>query len=344
MAFTKATKKQAKLRLALIGPSGSGKTYTALSLCKYLGGTTALIDTENHSASLYADEFAFDVQELDNFHPQKYIDLIHEAENAGYDNLVIDSLSHAWMGKDGVLALVDRFTTQAMSKDAFGTGWRKATPIHNEFVDAMIRCKCNLIVTMRSKTEYVIEKDERTGKNAPRKIGLAPIQRDGLEFEFHVVGDMDLDNTFIVSKTRCKALRGAVMPNPGKQLADTLKGWLDDGAPVEVENATAPTTEEKPTPVAPQPTPATTTAPATAPASDHPNKNKITTALCGAIHTAATRMGMSGTDLHALAGKALGKDTVATLYELGPSRDPYAKLLNDLNVMWTEQQKKASGN
>src|SRR5690606_9215559 len=102
---------------------------------------------------------------------------------------------------------------------------------HNEMVETMLASKLHLIVTMRSKTEYVVEKDEKTGKSAPRKVGMQPVQRDGLEFEFDVVGDMDQDNTFIVSKTRCVALKGAAIREPGEELAETLRAWLSDGAP-----------------------------------------------------------------------------------------------------------------
>ncbi len=228
MAFTKATKLQAKLRLALIGPSGSGKTYTALLLGQNLADRVAVIDTEHGSASKYADEFGFDVLELTNFDPRNYVAAIHEAQKAGYDALVIDSLSHAWMGKDGALELVDKAAKRSQSGNSF-VAWREVTPLHNELVEAMLAADMHVIVTMRTKTEYVIETDEKTGKKVPKKIGLQPVQRDGLEYEFDVVADMDHQNNLIVSKTRCKALNGAVIAKPGKDFAATLKGWLSDG-------------------------------------------------------------------------------------------------------------------
>jgi len=231
MAFTKATKKQAKLRLALIGPSGSGKTYTALTLAQHLvpGGRVALIDTERGSASKYADLFDFDVQELGSFHPQRYIEAIHEAQAAGYDVLIIDSLSHAWMGKDGALELVDRAAKRNPSGNSFAA-WRDVTPLHNALVDTMLATRLHIIVTLRSKMEYIQEKDDK-GKTIIRKVGLQPVQRDGLEYEFDVVGDLDQDNTLVVTKTRCSALHNAVVSKPGHQLADTLAEWLD-GEPV----------------------------------------------------------------------------------------------------------------
>lgn len=231
MVFKRATKEQAKLRMGIIGPSGSGKTYTALITAKHLvpGGRVAVIDTERGSASKYADVFEFDVCELQSFNPANYVKAIEAADAAGYDVLVIDSLSHAWTGKDGVLEFVDNITARERGNSF--AAWRKATPLHNSLVDAMLACNLHLIVTMRSKTEWVIEKDEK-GKMVPRKIGLQPVQRGDLEYEFDVVADMDLDNNFIVSKTRCPALRGKVINLPNEEPAKTLRAWLSDGVPV----------------------------------------------------------------------------------------------------------------
>lgn len=237
MAFRKATKKQARLRLALIGPSGSGKTYTALTIATHLGGRIAVIDTERGSASKYADLFSFDVQELSTFHPQRYIEAITEAQAAGYDVLVIDSLSHAWMGKDGALELVDRAAKRNPSGNSFAA-WRDVTPLHNALVNAMLAARLHIIVTLRSKMEYVQERDDK-GKTVIRKVGLQPVQRDGLEYEFDVVGDLDQDNTLVVTKTRCSALTGAVSPKPGRELASTLDAWLQ-GEPVEDEGPEPP--------------------------------------------------------------------------------------------------------
>ncbi len=260
MAFTKATKKQSKLRLALIGPSGSGKTYTALTLASGLGEKVALIDTERGSASKYANLFGFDVQELDSFHPDQYIRAIAEAAEAGYDVLVIDSLSHAWSGKGGALEMVDQFAKQDKSGNSF-SAWRNVTPVHNRMVDAIISAPLHIIVTMRSKMEYSQEKDER-GRTVIRKVGLQPVQRDGLEYEFDVVADMDQDNTLVVTKTRCPDLVNVVIEKPTKNLAAVLRSWLEDGEPVKLEryaqSQPRPTngTQQPPAPrPAPQPAP-----------------------------------------------------------------------------------------
>jgi len=179
------------------------------------------------------------VQELESFHPQRYIEAIREAQAAGYDVLIIDSLSHAWMGKDGALELVDKAAKRNPSGNSFAA-WRDVTPLHNALVDTMVATRLHIIVTLRSKMEYVQEKDEK-GKTVIRKVGLQPVQRDGLEYEFDVVGDLDQDNTLVVSKTRCSALLAAVISKPGRELAATLAEWLD-GEPVPDPPEPPPTT------------------------------------------------------------------------------------------------------
>ena len=97
--FRKAEKRKAKLRLAITGPAGSGKTYGTLLIAQGLGGKIAMLDTENGSGDLYADKFDYDVAVIQApYTVQKYITGIHEAERAGYNVIIIDSLSHAWAG------------------------------------------------------------------------------------------------------------------------------------------------------------------------------------------------------------------------------------------------------
>lgn len=230
MTFTKATKRATHLRLALIGPAGSGKTYSALAIAAALDRRVALIDTEHGSASKYANLWNFDTLELDTFHPQTYMDAIRTAESARYDVLILDSLSHAWSGKDGALELVDRAARKLKTANTFAA-WRDITPLHNQLVNTILGAQLHIIATMRTKMEYAQERDEK-GRTVIRKIGLAPVQRDGIEYEFDVVGDLDLENVLTISKSRCPALTGAVIAKPGAPLAQTLAAWLSDGAPV----------------------------------------------------------------------------------------------------------------
>jgi len=129
MSFTKANKKQSKLRLAISGPSGSGKTYTSLIFGRYiateLGGKLAVIDTERGSASKYAGQFDFDCMELQNdYSLDAYTNAIKEAEAQGYSVLIIDSLSHSWSGRKGALEMVDDIAKRSNSGNSFAA-WKK---------------------------------------------------------------------------------------------------------------------------------------------------------------------------------------------------------------------------
>lgn len=238
--FKKASRAQSKLRMFLMGVSGSGKTMSALRIAKGLGEKVAVIDTEQGSASIYS-EIGFDSLSLDTFHPQHYIDAIHAAERAGYDVIVIDSLSPAWSGKEGVLEQVDNAAKRMKSGNSF-MAWKEGSKIQQSLIDAILQSKCHVIATMRSKAEYVVE--EVNGKKMPRKIGLAPVQRDQIEYEATIVGEMD-GAEMVVTKTRWSKLHNAVIKEPGEDLGATLKAWLSDGEPVAtVEQSPSPPPNE----------------------------------------------------------------------------------------------------
>lgn len=229
MAFVKAVKHESKLRLAIAGPSGSGKTFSALSIAVGLGGPVAVLDTEHGSASKYADLFEFDVMEMESpYHPQNYINAIKEASDAGYKVIVIDSLTHAWSGTGGLLDIVDETAKRSPSKNTY-VAWKEGTPIQNKLIDAIIQAPIHVIATMRSKVDYVLETGAN-GKQTPTKVGMAAIQRDGMEYEFDILLQMTLANDAIVEKTRCSTLTGKVINKPGADLAKILTDWLK-GAP-----------------------------------------------------------------------------------------------------------------
>ncbi|CAA9328530.1 Phage protein [uncultured Leptolyngbya sp.] len=220
--FQKATKQQSKLRLALSGPSGAGKTYSALNIAQHLGKTIALLDTEHGSASKYADRFDFDVCNLTDFHPAKYIDLIKAADKAEYEVIIIDSLSHAW------------FSELELAGKGF-EGWKNVRPLERALIDAMLSSRAHVIATMRTKTEWVMEEyTSKQGKScvAPKKVGTAPIQASGIEYELDVAGELNLEHILTISKSRCPALSGTTHLNPGEELAEALLAWLTDGAPL----------------------------------------------------------------------------------------------------------------
>ena len=219
----RAERKQARLRLAVCAASNGGKTWTALELAfgiveqliargvltsgplaAPLEGKVGLIDTERRSAQLYAHLGAFDTIELGPPHSvERYVGAMQALERAGCAVIILDSISHAWVGHGGVRSLLDRFEAHQRFS-AFGT---VVNPAQDEFVDAMLRSPCHVIATMRSKTEWVLEdKENKQGRvvKTPRRVGMAPIQRPGIEYEFTTLLDLDTDTHFArVVKNRC---------------------------------------------------------------------------------------------------------------------------------------------
>jgi energy-coupling factor transporter ATP-binding protein EcfA2 len=226
LQFTQATKEKAKARVALCGPSGSGKTFTGLTIATALGSRIGVIDTERGSASKYADEFAFDRLELDQYDPRVLVDALGVAAGAGFDVVMVDSLTHFWSGSGGMLEQVDAIARRSSSNNTFAA-WKDARPLERRMIDALVSYPGHVIVTMRSKTKYEI--DQSSGRSAPRKVGLAPEQRDGIEYEFDIVGDMDPDNTLTVTKSRARALSGAVVAQPTMEFGLRIKEWLEAG-------------------------------------------------------------------------------------------------------------------
>lgn len=214
--FKQATKKQIKIRLAISGASGSGKTYSALAIASHLGQNIALIDTEHGSAQRYADVFSFQTCELTNHHPGKYIEAIQAADSYGFDVVIIDSLSHAW------------FAELELAGSNFNN-WKNVRPLERKLIDTMLSSHAHIIVTMRSKTEWVME--EENGKKKPKKIGTSPIQASGIEYEFDLAGEIDYNHILNISKSRCPAIADKTYLNPGRELAEDLLKWIDSSKP-----------------------------------------------------------------------------------------------------------------
>lgn len=239
-APVKAERKRAKARIALCGPAGAGKTHSSLRLAGELGEKILLIDTENHSGEMEAGKagipeyFVLPIEPP--FDPAKFIETIKAAEENGFDVVIIDSLSHAWAGSGGLLdqqgKIADRGTNSF-------TAWRQITPKHNSLVDAMLQSSCHVLATMRSKQEYVIEENER-GKKAPKKVGLAPVQREGLEYEFTIVFDIDQKtHTAVSTKDRTSLFPPDNSFLISNETGKKIKNWLETGAEEVVEETPA---------------------------------------------------------------------------------------------------------
>jgi hypothetical protein len=227
MSFKKAERKKIKLKLALTGPSGSGKTYSSLLLAQGLGGKIAVIDSENGSASLYSDLLAFDVLDVAPPHTtDKYVNAINLAVKNGYDVVVLDSMSHIWAGEGGLLAKKE--SIDATGRGNSYTNWATISKEFETFKSYLLNAPIHVVATMRSKQDYSQETDDK-GKKVIRKIGLAPVQRDGIEYEFSVVFDLAMTHEASASKDRTGLFDGRyfkITPDIGKE----LNKWLETGA------------------------------------------------------------------------------------------------------------------
>ncbi|WP_437609594.1 ATP-binding protein [Erwinia sp. V71] len=228
MKFEKAMRKKAKLRLALTGPSGSGKTYSALLVAKGIGGKIAFIDTEKGSASLYSDIAEFDVLELEPpFTPERFIEAINSAESAGYETLIIDSITHEWGGVGGCLELVDTIAKSKYRGNSW-SAWSEINPRHRLFLDAILRSPMHIIATMRSKTETA--QVEENGRKRVAKLGMKSEQRDGVEYEFTTVLDISHETHHaIASKDRTKLFSNADPVVLNEETGKKLLDWLESG-------------------------------------------------------------------------------------------------------------------
>lgn len=227
--FKKASRKRIKLKTAITGPAGSGKTTSSIRLARGLAGPDgkiALIDTENGSASLYSDRYDFDVCEIaPPFDHQKFIEAIEAAASAGYDVVIIDSASHFW---EGILEYKDKLDRRGGNSFM---NWNEAGRQFKGILNAVLQSPIHVICCLRSKIDYVIEQDGK-GKALPKKVGLAPIMRDGVEYEFTTVFDIDLTHNAATSKDRTGLFTDRIFQiteETGGQLAK----WLDSAEPLE---------------------------------------------------------------------------------------------------------------
>lgn len=224
LTFQKATKERIKLRMAVFGPSGAGKTYTSLRIAAGMGGKIAVIDTERGSASRYADRFDYDVLELPETDIETYIAGMAAAHS--YDVLIIDSLSHAWQA---LLEEIDRLAKTKYRGNTW-SAWSEGTPKQRSFVDALLCYPGHVIATMRSKTEWSIEKDSRSDKTKPVRVGLAPEQGKGIEYEFDVLMEMNVEHFGTVIKDRTGKFQDRIIEKPGERFGKEIVAWLSEGA------------------------------------------------------------------------------------------------------------------
>lgn len=242
MQIRKAERRKSKLRLGISGPSGAGKTLSALLVAYGITNDwdkVGFIDTEQRSGDLYAQTEKAGVYigeflkiDLDPpYEPEKYIKAIRMLEEAGAAVIIIDSLTHAWAGDGGLLDIQGKIADSGRGNSF--TAWRTVTPRHNALVDGILQSKSHIIATVRSKTEYV-QQQGSNGKAEIKKVGMAPIQRDGMEYEFTTFLDLSLEHVASASKDRTSLFDGRFVkltPETGKELLN----WLETGSEAKEE-------------------------------------------------------------------------------------------------------------
>ena len=230
IVIRKAKRSATKLRLLLSGPSGSGKTWGAIQIARGLGGRVVVIDTEEGSSDLYDKLHAFDVIDLKPpFTPESYVSAIAVAEEAGYDVIIVDSVTHCWSGSGGCLELLDDIA-KAQFRGNTWSAWSVITPRWRAFVDKLLRSPAHVIATGRSKTETAQVDDH--GKKSVAKLGMKLEARDGLEYEFTLCLDIVHAGHFAtVSKDRTGLFSGDPKPIT-VETGKTLSAWLAGGQAV----------------------------------------------------------------------------------------------------------------
>lgn len=221
--FHKATKTKSKLRLALFGPSGAGKTFTALQIATGIGGSIALIDTEYGSASKYADRFEFDTAEAHNPSIDTLIEIISGAST--YSVLVIDSLTHPWQE---LLMEIDQLAKSKYKGNTW-SAWSDGTPKQKRLVRAILSFPGHIIATMRAKTEWTTVAGNN-GSRRPQRVGLAPEQGKGIEYEFDMLMEITTDHVVQVIKDRSGRFQDTIIEKPGSQFGSEIHSWLSEGA------------------------------------------------------------------------------------------------------------------
>lgn len=261
----KAQRSLAKLKIGISGPSGSGKTLSSLLLGYGLVKAShpelsedalweklCVIDTENESGSLYVGKQIAGTTvgeyltiNLDApYSAARYLEAIDLAEQAGVEFLVIDSLSHAWTGEGGLLDVQGNVAKR--SGNSY-TAWREVTPLHNKLVDRILQCPMHVAVTLRTKTEYVIEENQN-GKKTPRKIGMAPVFREGVEYEFTIFFELDQNHAAAATKDRTGLFDGQyflIVPDTGVKIREWLSGAKAEPAKV-IAASTSPAADAEP--------------------------------------------------------------------------------------------------
>lgn len=231
--FTKAVRKAVAPKIALQGPSGAGKTYSALRFARGFAGENgriAVIDTENGSASLYANVTDFDVMNIapkvlqnnvQHFWYNDFKEGIQAAVDGKYNFLIIDSASHIWQG---VLDFKSRLDSRPGANSY--TNWYAAGQQFNEVLTMILQSPIPIICCFRSKMKYDLVENEK-GKNVPVQLGLEPITRNESEYEFSLIFEIGRNHHASVLKTRVDAFDDHFYSVITEETGREFRSWLE---------------------------------------------------------------------------------------------------------------------
>ena len=226
MTLRKATRQKAKIRLGLSAPAGGGKTLSALLIASGMTSwdKIALIDTENGSGDLYSHLGEYNVLSLDApYTPERYVEAIQQCEKAGMEVIIIDSITHEWDGKGGILEI-----HSSMTGNSF-TNWASITPRHQKFINAILSSPCHIITTVRRKQDYEMTKDGN-GKIKVEKVGLKEITREGFEYELTVNLELDIKHNAKSSKDRTGLFMDQPEFVPSVATGKLILDWCNSGS------------------------------------------------------------------------------------------------------------------
>lgn len=149
-----ANRGESKVFIQLTGLSGCGKTMSALRLARGLvgpKGKIGFVDTEQKRAGLYADKFGgFDVINMEApFTPERYIQAIDTFKDAGYDCVIVDSMSHEWDGVGGVLDMADKSSVKGIG------AWKVPKAKHRKMMNHLLHCGMHIIGCYRAKKPLI---------------------------------------------------------------------------------------------------------------------------------------------------------------------------------------------
>jgi hypothetical protein len=225
MELKQSNRNQARIRVAMSGPSGSGKSYSSLLLAYGIcqdWRRIAVIDTEHQSAHLYSHLGEYNVLNLTApYTPERYIEAITTCEKAGMDVIVLDSISNEWDGDGGILDIHAQIGGNSY------TAWSRVTPRHNALVQKILSSGSHIISTIRSKQDYVIT--EKNGKSVPEKVGMKGIQRDGLEYDYTIVFELDIYNNVNCTKDRTQLFNSRIAFKIDDTTGKKIMQWCKDG-------------------------------------------------------------------------------------------------------------------